>query len=317
MAEAILRQRFSADNAAGATAGVRAAFGSATVRASGALAYEQVSAVDDGVSVTRITASGDVRLTMEASPELVVVAVRDGRAELISGSSTVPLEAGGLGLIPVGRSAEIRWRSVVLDAFSIGSSSIERILGVEGRRVRLRAPRSTPRSPELALLWDRIARLLGGIVLEAPDLYERDLVRDQMIDTLAATTIEAFELSDEAEADVDRDEDVLRRAESFMRARLGDPLTVPEIARAAGVSLRGLQLLYQRRIGSTPLLHLRSLRVAAARGELERAPHASTVSAVARRFGYTNVGRFGAHYRAAFDESPSATLQRRRAAPRP
>lgn len=314
MAEALLRQRDTARDPAAATAAVRAVLGNGTVEAGdGPFEYDQVSAVDDGVSVTRIRSAGTtVRMLTGASPELVVVAVREGRVELVHGADRVLLEPGDLGLIPNGRSLELRWERVVLDAFSIGSSSIQRLLGVDGRPVRLTAPRLTPRSKELALLWDRIARVLAGTVLEAPDLYQRDLVRDQMIDTLAATTIEAFELSEADEEEADRDEEALRRAESYMRRRLGEPVSIPDVARSSGVSLRGLQLLYQRRLGSTPLLHLRSLRIAAARRALEQAPPSETVGAVARRFGYTNVGRFSAHYRAAYDEAPSATLQRAR-----
>jgi AraC-like DNA-binding protein len=314
MAEALLRQRDTASDPDSATAALRAVLGNGAVEADdGAFDYDQVSAVDDGVSVTRIRSSGTaVRLRTGASPELVVVAVREGRAELLHHDDAVVLEPGDLGLIPNGRSLELRWDRAVLDLFSIGQSSIQRLLGVEGRPVRLTAPRLTPRSKELALLWDRVARVLAGTVLEAADLYQRDLVRDQMIDTLAATTIEAFELSETDEEDADRDEEALRRAESYMRRRLGDPLSIPDIARSSGVSLRGLQLLYQRRLGTTPLLHLRSLRLAAARKVLDEAPSGETVSAVARRFGYTNVGRFSAHYRAAYDEAPSATLQRAR-----
>ncbi|GAA4734782.1 hypothetical protein GCM10025783_00590 [Amnibacterium soli] len=314
MPEALLRQRDTASDPDRATAALRAVLGNGTVAVeSGALDYDQVSAVDDGVSVTRIRSAGTaVRLSTGASPELVVVAVREGRAELRHDAERVLLEAGDLGLIPNGRSLELRWDRVVLDLFSIGSSSIQRLLGVDGRPVHLAAPRLTPRSKDLAVLWDRVARVLAGTVLEAPDLYQRDLVRDQMIDTLAATTIEAFELSEAEEADVDHDDEALRRAESLMRRRLGEPLSIPDVAHASGVSLRGLQLLYQRRLGTTPLLHLRSIRLAAARAALAQGQSGETVSAVARRFGYTNVGRFGAHYRAAYDEAPSATLQRAR-----
>jgi AraC-like DNA-binding protein len=314
MAEALLRQRDTASDPEGATAALRAVLGNGAVEAEdGPFDYDQVSAVDDGVSVTRIRSSGTaVCVRTGSSPELVVVVVREGRAELLHGEERVVLEPGDLGLIPNGRSLELRWDRVVLDLFSIGSSSIQRLLGVEGRPVRLTAPRLTPRSKELALLWDRVARVLAGTVLEAADLYQRDLVRDQMIDTLAATTIEAFELSETDEEDADRDDEALRRAEAYMRRKLGEPLSIPDIARSSGVSLRGLQLLYQRRLGTTPLLHLRSLRLAAARKVLDQAPSGETVSAVARRFGYTNVGRFSAHYRAAYDEAPSATLQRAR-----
>jgi AraC-like DNA-binding protein len=312
--EALLRQRWSAADPEAATAALRAVLGNGAVEAGeGPFVWDQVSAVDDGVSVTRIRSSGSgVRVRTGDSPELVVVAVREGQAGLADGDRGIRLEAGDLGLVPLDRAVELVWDAAVLDAFSIGSSAVQRLLGVDGRPVRLVAPRMTPRTRELAVLWDRLARVLAGTVLEAPDLYERDLVRDQMIDTLAATTIEAFELSDAGETDVDADDDALRRAEAYMRGRLGDPLSIPDIATASGVSLRGLQLLYQRRLGSTPLLHLRSLRLEAARAALERSAERQTVSGVARRFGYTNVGRFSAHYRAAYDETPSTTLERAR-----
>src|SRR5438128_448546 len=104
--------------------------------------------------------------------------------------------------------ALLRQRFAAADAAG-ATAALRSVLGAGRAGVRLHAPRLTPRSKELAVLWDRLARVLAGTVLEAPDLYERDLVRDQMIDTLAATTIEAFELSDAREDGVDRDDEAL------------------------------------------------------------------------------------------------------------
>jgi AraC family transcriptional regulator, ethanolamine operon transcriptional activator len=39
-------------------------------------------------------------------------------------------------------------------------------------------------------------------------------------------------------------------------------------------------------------------------------PEESTLMELARRFGFAQLGRFEAAYRAAFDETPRATLQR-------
>ncbi|MFD1721946.1 helix-turn-helix domain-containing protein [Amnibacterium endophyticum] len=306
MPGALLRQRFAAANAEDATTAVRSVLGDGAVTADGGVSLEILSAVDDGVTVTRIASSGrGVRLDTGPSPELVVFAVREGRLTLARSGGSADLGPGDLGLVPTGTAAELRWDGVVVDAVSIGASSMVRLLSAEGRPPRLSDARITPQSPELGELWDRLARVLAGTVLEAPDLYQRDLVRAQMIDVLAATTIEAFDLVDRADSDLDRDEAVLQRAESWMRERLGEPLAVSDIAAAAGVSLRGLQLLYQRKRASTPLLHLRSMRLEAARAALLRGTE--PVGAIARRLGYTNLGRFSAHYREAFGEAPSAT----------
>ena len=310
MPGALLRQRFSASSTADATAAVRSVFGDGEVSARpGPFGFQVLSAVDDGVSVTRIASSGTgVRLETGPSPELVVFAVRDGCLDLARYGARVRLEAGGLGLVPLGAGAVLEWDRVTVDAVSIDVASLHRLLGSDGRALRLNDARITPQSDSLGALWDQLARVLATTVLEAPDLYQRDLVRGQMIDALAATTIEAFALVDQAEEGADRDAEVLRRASDLTRAHLADPLAVGDVAQAAGLSLRGLQLLYQRRLGSTPLLQLRRLRLEAARAALQAATGES-IGAIARRLGYRNVGRFSAHYREEFGEAPSATVR--------
>ena len=68
---------------------------------------------------------------------------------------------------------------------------------------------------------------------------------------------------------------------------------------------------FLRQLGVSPLLHLRQLRLEAARSSLvDEATGGTTVADIARRFGYANSGRFSTHYRNAYDESPAATIQR-------
>jgi transcriptional regulator GlxA family with amidase domain len=149
-----------------------------------------------------------------------------------------------------------------------------------------------------------------------PEVYGRDLVRTQTIDALTAVIVEAFELTNRSEDPTDRDGAVLRRALAELRAHLADPVSIPEVASAAGVSVRGLQLIFQRQLGVSPLLHLRTLRLEAARQALiDEAGAGTTVADIARRFGYSNGGRFSTHYRDAFGESPAESLQRVRSRP--
>ncbi|MBS7538212.1 MULTISPECIES: AraC family transcriptional regulator [Xanthobacteraceae] len=56
----------------------------------------------------------------------------------------------------------------------------------------------------------------------------------------------------------------LRRAISFMRERLADPVRTDDIAAAAGLSLTRLHAAFRDRLGSTPHAHLSALRLDAA-----------------------------------------------------
>lgn len=311
----VLRHRRAASTPDDASEAIASWLGDAAVSAaSGPFSYQHLSLADDGITVTRFSSSGsDVVLRSGRVPDLVVVVVRDGGLDLEREDEAVRLGPEGVGLLPFGEPVTLRWDAVAVDAFSLAASSVAALLGVLGRPLRLASPSLSPISPTLATVWRDTARLLANRVLTAAEAYDRDLLRTQMIGALTASTIEAFGLSELAEdGSEDKRDQVRARAEAFMRERLREPIGIPDIARAAGVSIRGLQLAYQRQGDVSPVIRLRQLRLEAARATFERGPHES-VAAVARRFGYSNAGRFAAHYRNHFGESPSTTLDRYRA----
>lgn len=313
MLESLLRLQTSAEDPVGATAAIRAVLGSARVSARGdALAWEQLSLVDDGITISRIRSSGDaVRLTIPGASELVVVQVDDGEAVLTTGDEQVRLRDGGLGLVPIGAEAEVRWTSAQLQLHLIPAAPLARLLGVPRTAVQLVAPRLEPCSPELGEYFRRTVRLLTSDVFGTPGVYDRDLVRAASIDLVTAVVVEAFVLTNRSEDASNRDSGVIRRAIAEMRSHLTEPLTVPEIAAAAGVSVRGLQMAFVRQLQVPPLLHLRQLRLEAARTALvEEATVGTTIAEIARRYGYANSGRFSTHYRDEYGEPPSATLRR-------
>ena len=312
----MLRERRTAADAETASAALSSVLGEGRITTGGEpFTYVQESLVDDGISITRIASSGtDVRAETTGSPDLAVVLVRRGAATLRRGSDEVDLGEGGLGLLPLSDVTELRWDSTTLDLFSFPASSLARLLGSERRALRLHAPTLVPQSVPLATYWRHLAASLAFRVLSDPELYERDLLRGGLVDALIAATIEAFALSDSAEDELTSDQEALRQAAAFMRERLGDPISVARIALAAGVSVRGLQLLFQRELESTPVAHLRRLRLERARAVLSGTDADATVGTVAASVGYTNVGRFSAHYRDQYGEMPSRTLQQARAA---
>ena len=313
MVETLLRLQYSATDTVAATTAMRAVLGAARVATrSGAVAWEQVSLVDDGVTVSSIQARGDgIRLHVPGAAELLVVLVEAGEATLITGGMRIRLGAEDLGLIPISADAELRWSAARLQLFAIPAAPLARLLGVPRSAVRLHAPRIDPCSPELAEYFRRTAQLLTSDAFGAPEVYARDLVRSATVDLLTAIIVEAFELTNRSEDASDRDGTIIRRAIAEMRAHLTEPITVPEIAEAAGVSVRGLQMAFIRQLDVAPLLHLRQLRLEAARSALvDEATVGTTIADIARRFGYANSGRFSTHYRDEYGEAPSATLHR-------
>jgi len=103
----------------------------------------------------------------------------------------------------------------------------------------------------------------------------------------------------------------LRLALDYLHAHLGDPITVDDIATAAGVRVRALQEAFRRHLDTTPSAYLRTLRLDRVRQELEAGGPANTaVTDVALRWGFVHLSRFAADYRRAFGEYPRDTLRR-------
>jgi anti-anti-sigma factor len=103
------------------------------------------------------------------------------------------------------------------------------------------------------------------------------------------------------------------RAIAFIEERAGDDISVTDIAGAAFVTVRAVQLAFRRYLGTTPLGYLRRVRLERAHQQLLSAdPDRTTVTAVAADWHFTNISRFSAYYRATYGVSPAQTLRRGR-----
>jgi transcriptional regulator GlxA family with amidase domain len=104
---------------------------------------------------------------------------------------------------------------------------------------------------------------------------------------------------------------VVRRAVAFIDGHASLPITVTDVARAAGVGPRALQLAFAHHLGCSPMTHVRRVRLEGAHRELQAAdPTAGdTVAAIAARWGFARPDRFAAAYRAAYGAPPSHTLR--------
>jgi len=174
-------------------------------------------------------------------------------------------------------------------------------------------PRGEPRVLSLASLAGR--RLFGalsaawGEVLRAPlPTGARLDCEDTLAEALAQTLVP---VEDGSMGGITDRKQLLGRAKAYIDAHLGDHVTVPDIARAAGTSNRTLHRVFLREEGLTPMEFVTRERLNAARRTLFAAgSEGTTVTDVAFAHGFFHPGRFSLQYQDAFGERPSVTLRR-------
>jgi AraC-like DNA-binding protein len=103
----------------------------------------------------------------------------------------------------------------------------------------------------------------------------------------------------------------LRRAVAHIDAHADQPVSVAEIAAAAGVTARALQYAFRRHYDATPMDYLRQVRLERAHRELQAADptRGATVAQIARCWGWANAAHFAAAYRRRYGLSPSHTVR--------
>ncbi|WP_069713602.1 AraC family transcriptional regulator [Curtobacterium sp. ER1/6] len=241
----------------------------------------------------------------------VVFWLTRGRLEMHFADRTRVIEPGS----PYIASASEAYRFVSADTVYNGLHLADPFLRSVGEELGYRLP-------DGPLLFDQqdatvaqrepLRRLVQDL---APALLDDRVVgpmRTALNRRLAVVVLDTFPIRN-------RGEDVpvanrLRDAIRYIEAHADDRPSVPEIAEASGLSQRGLQDVFARTLGTTPNRFLRDHRLDCVRRELLRAVGDDGVTPVARRWGFTNPGRFAAAYRDRFGEDPAATLRASRAA---
>ncbi|GAA4159400.1 hypothetical protein GCM10022286_13730 [Gryllotalpicola daejeonensis] len=199
--------------------------------------------------------------------------------------------------------------TVNIDTDVLARSAAQR-LGVD--HAHLRFGRHEPKSPVLRSHWLRTVNYVWNSVIQVPDVFENDAIRASTLETVVTAALAAFpiEVSETARNFDFASSAAVRRAKAFIENNADQALTVAQIAEAARISVRALQLGFQRELDTTPMGHLRDVRLDAARRELAAAGDDVRVADIARRWAFANLGRFAAQYRTRFGENPGDTLRR-------
>jgi AraC-like DNA-binding protein len=101
------------------------------------------------------------------------------------------------------------------------------------------------------------------------------------------------------------------RFETFLATHCHQPLRMRKLCAAIRASERTLRVSCAEFLGMCPHQYIQLRRLKMVRTALRRADHTTTsVSGLARRYGFTELGRFASIYRNVFGEMPSITLRR-------
>jgi AraC-like DNA-binding protein len=102
----------------------------------------------------------------------------------------------------------------------------------------------------------------------------------------------------------------VRKAEEFIYKHLAKPITLEDIANAAGVPSRTLLESFRRFRNVSPIRHLRDVRLDKARTLLLTRGAERRVAEIAAECGFAHLSRFAQDYQARFGENPSKSAAR-------
>lgn len=99
----------------------------------------------------------------------------------------------------------------------------------------------------------------------------------------------------------------LRRALEFIHDNLVDPIDLTQIANAAGINARTLQIGFRGKLGMTPMQYLKNARLDLAHYLLATKSDPVSVTEAAFSSGFSHLGRFSQDYKERFGIAPSQT----------
>ncbi|HEY2205446.1 MAG TPA: AraC family transcriptional regulator [Pseudonocardia sp.] len=269
------------------------------------------------IRIDQVRYSQGTTVTCEPYNHLMFVIITHGTMNITAGREHANFGRGGAFLHPVGSEFTVSWDNFDIHLLDLTLRQVADVAatqsGIDPHDLRFES--MTPVSPAMTRFW----RATVGMVnreLAAPDsALAQPLIQAHTLTMLAAAALGAFPNTAMTATHTPTPGQVapaaLRRATAYIDTSADQPLTLADIAAAAGTSARALQHAFQRHYDLTPTAYLRRVRLERAHHELQAADptRGDTVAAVASRWGFINQGRFATDYRRAYGQPPSHTLR--------
>jgi AraC-like DNA-binding protein len=269
-----------------------------------------------GIALETSGQTTDLEFQVEPLPQIVVTRTVSSRVERRRDKTTARYDPGQLFLMSVpGLPHTARWTPGAIANCVIDPSLLASVADpAPARRPQpIRFTRLDPRTPAAGARWRATQTHVAGLLASA-EAAAAPLLVASAARLLAAATLAAFPntaLTDPtAEDRHDSHPATLRRAMAFIEEHAEQDVTIADIAAAANVTVRAVQLAFRRHRGLTPLEYLRQVRLDHAHRDLVAAdPGRQTVTTIAYRWGFPSSSRFSHYYREAYGVTPSRTLR--------
>ncbi|WP_433292043.1 AraC family transcriptional regulator [Pseudonocardia sp. CA-142604] len=164
--------------------------------------------------------------------------------------------------------------------------------------------------------WAQLVLLLRRQLARDDGLAREPLIARPLVDALIHGLLLATDHGGRAalaEEPVAAAPAAIRAAVELIHALPAEPWTTAGLAGRCFVSVRSLQEGFKRHLNTSPMAYLRAVRLRHAHEELRAAdPALVTVTSVATRWGFANLGKFAAAHHALYGENPRETLRRAR-----
>ena len=291
-----------------------------------AAAYDGVAWTADSTTSDfrfRYSAAGDAAMTLRAveftghldgempeGEDFVVQWITRGSGVLDDGRDRLTLQAGRPQIWP-DQTFRFSFDDYSQRLVQVNRSAVEEIAAERGSAAgAVRFDHTATPDDRAMRIWKNSVTLISQTVLDrdASPLLQAEMSRLGALALLELYPVTAAALPDELLLPRNAH---LRRAVEYVHEHAHLPITSTDVAHVAALSLRALQQAFQRQLGVSPNGYLRRVRLDRVRETLLRAdPATTTVSDVAKHWGFAHAGRFSAAYAEQHGEYPSETLRR-------
>ncbi|WP_116952895.1 AraC family transcriptional regulator [Jiangella endophytica] len=265
----------------------------------------------------RVHVTVNFRTATEPFGYLFAMSIVHGVFAVSAGGEELRAGTGDVLVFPPGAPIVAQW--IDLDAgilrlpVSCAADLAAERFGIDPADLRFES--MSPVTPRLGQYFRNVCATVGRELMAEDSAAAHPLIAEEMVRTAAAAALATFPNTTMSIAHSPGPGYVapraVRRAAAYIETHAGTPITLTDIAAASGVGARALQYAFARHLGTSPLAHLRRVRLERAHRELQAADPATgaTVAAIAASWGFGKPSRFAAEYRRQYGQSPSRTLR--------